>query len=94
MTFKEKYKTFTAYQNAMAQKALEYNKEHLNILENAIQFKNDYAVKTNKGHNEIVQEAESMKSAISYLEKLIESEGKIVNPIYKAYWNNIQNTEV
>lgn len=94
MTFEEKYGCFTAYQSETARKALEFNKGELHTLEVALRFGNDYAVRTNLPYSEIENRYNKLKESVAYLEKLLKSNGKIVNPIYKAYWNSLKDKEV
>lgn len=94
MTFEEKYGCFTAYQNETARKALEFNKCELHTLEVALKFGNDYAVRTNLPYSEIENRYNELKESVAYLEKLLKSNGEIVNPIYKAYWNSLKDKEV
>jgi hypothetical protein len=94
MTFEEKYGCFTAYQNETARKALEFNKGELHTLEVALKFGNDYAVRTNLPYSEIENRYNKLKELVAYLEKLLKSNGEIVNPIYKAYWNSLKDKEV
>lgn len=94
MTFEEKYGCFTTYQNEIARKALEFNKGELHTLEVALRFGNDYAVRTNLPYSEIENRYNKLKESVAYLEKLLKSNGEIVNPIYKAYWNSIKDKEV
>ena len=94
MTFEEKYGCFTAYQNETARKALEFNKGELRTLEVALKFGNDYAVRTNLPYSEIENRYNELKESVAYLEKLLKSNGEIVNPIYKAYWNSLKDKEV
>ena len=94
MTFEEKYGCFTAYQNETARKALEFNKGELHTLEVALKFGNDYAARTNLPYSEIENRYNELKESIAYLEKLLKSNGEIVNPIYKAYWNSLKDKEV
>lgn len=94
MTFEEKYGCFTNFQNVIARKALEFNKGELHTLEVALKFGNDYAVRTNLPYSEIENRYNKLKESIAYLEKLLKSNGEIVNPIYKAYWNSLKDKEV
>ena len=94
MTFEEKYGYFTNFQNAIARKALEFNKGELHTLEVALKFGNDYAVRTNLPYSEIENRYNKLKESVAYLEKLLKSNGEIVNPIYKAYWNSLKDKEV
>ena len=94
MTFEEKYGCFIAYQNETARKALEFNKGELHTLEVALKFGNDYAVRTNLPYSEIENRYNKLKESVAYLEKLLKSNGEIVNPIYKAYWNSLKDKEV
>ena len=94
MTFEEKYGCFIAYQNETARKALEFNKGELHTLEVALKFGNDYAVRTNLPYSEIENRYNKLKESVVYLEKLLKSNGEIINPIYKAYWNSLKDKEV
>lgn len=94
MTFKEKYGCFTNYQNETARKALEFNKRELHTLEVALRFGNDYAVRTNLPYSEIENRYNKLKESVAYLEKLLKSNGEIVNLIYKAYWNSLKDKEM
>ena len=94
MTFEEKYGCFTNYQNETARKALEFNKGELHTLEVALKFGNDYAVRANLPYSEIENRYDKLKESVAYLDKLLKSNGDIVNPIYKAYWNSLKDKEV
>ena len=94
MTFEERYGCFTCYQNETARKALEFNKGELHTLEVALKFGNDYAVRTNLPYSEIENRYDKLKESVAYLDKLLKSNGDIVNPIYKAYWNSLKDKEV
>lgn len=93
MTLKEKFGTFEAYQKYAAEKALAYQKKELETLKIAARGGNDYAVRYNIGHNEVLRRLESTKAAIIMLTKLIEADGAVKNPIYLHYWNSLKDKE-
>lgn len=93
MTLKEKFGTFEAYQKYAAEKALAYQKQELETLKTAAQGGNDYAVRYNIGHDEVLRRLESTEAAVIMLTKLIEANGAIKNPLYLHYWNNLKDKE-
>ena len=93
MTLKENFGTFEAYQKYVAEKALAYQKKELETLKIAAQGGNDYAVRYNIGHDEVLRQLESTEAAIMRLTKLIEANGAIKNPIYFHYWNKLKDKE-
>ena len=93
MTFEEKYGCFTNYQNETARKALEFNKGELHTLEVALKFGNDYAVRTNLPYSEIENRYDKLKESVAYLDKLLKSNGRIIDPLYRAYWISIKDKE-
>jgi hypothetical protein len=93
MTYSEKYGTYINFQNELARKALEFNRGELRTLEVAVNFGNDYAVRTNMPHNEVVDRYERLKDTIKRLEKMLKSDGRIIDPLYRAYWISIKDKE-
>ena len=93
MTLAEKFGTFEAYQKYVAEKALAYQKKELETLKIAARGGNDYAVRYNIGHDEVLRQLESTEAAIMRLTKLIEANGAIKNPIYFYYWNKLKDKE-
>lgn len=93
MTLKEKFGTFEAYQEYEAKRSLEYQKKEYDELRIAARHGNDYAVKYNISHSEVLQRLESSERAIKRLIKLIESNGTIKEPLYLMYWNKLKDKE-
>ena len=93
MTLAEKFGTFEAYQKDAAEKALAYQKQELETLRTAARGGNDYAVRMNIGHNEVLRRLESTKAAIIMLTKLIEADGAVKNPLYLQSWNILTDKE-
>lgn len=93
MTLKEKFGTFEAYQKDAAERALSYQKEELETLRIAARGGNDYAVRYNIGHDEVLRRLESTEHAIERLTRLIEADGRIYDPIYLHYWNSLKDKE-
>lgn len=93
MTFAEKFGTFEEYQKYTATKALEYQKKELEELRKAATFSNDYAVRQNIGHDEVLYRLSRAEKAVEKLTKLLEADGEIKDPIYLAYWRNLKDKE-
>lgn len=93
MTIEERFGSFAAYQKDQAEKALAYQQDELNVLKVAARGGNDYAVRQNIGHDEVIYRMKRAENAIEYLTKLIESDGKIQDPVYLAYWNHLKHED-
>lgn len=93
MTLAEKFGTFEAYQKDAAERALAYQKQELETLRTAARGGNDYAVRMNIGHDEVLRRLESTEAAIIMLTKLIEADGAIKNPIYLQSWRILKDKE-
>lgn len=93
MTIEERFGSFAAYQKNQAERALAYQKQELETLRTAARGGNDYAVIMNIGHDEVLYRMKRAEQAIEYLTKLIESDGKIQDPVYLAYWNHLKHED-
>ena len=94
---KGKFKNYTyaEYQNEMCDKAIDMNERELELLERARDnkpldtvYKASYSAEF-IGISEINRRIERTKKALEYLRAIRESNGQIIEPIYKIYWENV-----
>lgn len=92
--------TYTEYQNEMCDKAIEMNERELELLEKARDnkpldtvYRASYSAEF-VGISEINRRIESTKKALEYLRAIRESNGQIIEPIYKTYWDNVYSKEL
>lgn len=99
MMIKGKFKgyTYTEYQNEMCDKAIESCERELNLLEKARESKPlDTVYKASYqacfiGISEINRRIEHTKNSLEYLRAIRNSNGQIIEPTYKRYWDNVYN---
>lgn len=87
--------TYTEYQNEMCDKAIESNERELELLEKARDckpldtvYRASYAAEF-IGISEINRRIEQTKKALEHLRAVRESNGQIIEPLYKTYWDNV-----
>lgn len=92
--------TYMEYQNEMCDRAIESNERELDLLEKARDCRPlDTAYKASYqacfiGIFELNRRIERTKRALSYLKAVRESNGQIIEPLYKAYWDNVYSKGV
>lgn len=87
--------TYAEYQNEMCDKAIESCERELDLLEKARDcrpldtvYKASYQVGF-IGISEINRRIERTKKALEYLRAVRNSNGQIIDPSYKRYWDNV-----
>lgn len=89
--------TYTEYQNEMCDKAIESGERELELLEKARDGKPlDTVHKASYqacfiGISEINRRIERTKKWLEYLRTIRNSNGQIIEPTYKRYWDNVYN---
>ena len=92
--------TYTEYQNEMCDKAIESNENALELYKMARDGKPipstgfmglpSYAPQL-IGISELNRRIEKTEKAIEYLRAVRNSNGQIIEPMYKRYWDNVYN---
>lgn len=93
--------TYTEYQNEMCDKAIESNENALELYKKARDNKPTppstgfmglpwYAPQL-IGISELNRRIEKTEKAIEYLRAIRNSNGQIIEPTYKRYWDNVYN---
>lgn len=89
--------TYTEYQNEMCDRAIESGERELELLEKARDGKPlDTVHKASYqacfiGISEINRRIERTKKWLEYLRAIRNSNGQIIEPTYKRYWDNVYN---
>lgn len=89
--------TYTEYQNEMCDKAIESCERELDLLEKARDGKPlDTVYKSSYqacfiGISEINRRIEHTKKSLEYLRAVRNSNGQIIDSVYKRYWDNVYN---
>jgi hypothetical protein len=87
--------TYTEYQNEMCNRAIESGERELELLEKARDSKSLDTVHKASYHacfigiSEINRRIEHTKKSLEYLRAVRNSNGQIIEPIYKRYWDNV-----
>lgn len=94
---KRKFKgyTYTEYQNEMCDKAIEANEKALELYKKARNGETINPLRLESyapqliGISELNNRIKKTEQALKYLKAIRESNGQIIEPIYKSYWDKI-----